>query len=83
MCIRDRAYRQVGDAITPALCHMVEQALREHAATATIAVSDLVEVTQAVFDFRVLAAMASGRQADIDRMTNQLTMMVLTFVHPM
>ncbi|MBB0233196.1 TetR/AcrR family transcriptional regulator, partial [Streptomyces calidiresistens] len=37
----------------------------------------------AVFDFRVLAAMASGRQADIDRMTNQLTMMVLTFVHPM
>lgn len=78
-----QAYRQVGDAITPALCHMVEQALREHAATATIAVSDLVEVTQAVFDFRVLAAMASGRQADIDRMTNQLTMMVLTFVHPM
>jgi len=78
-----QAYRQVGDAITPALCQMVEQALREHAATATIAVSDLVEVTQAVFDFRVLAAMASGRQADIDRMTNQLTMMVLTFVHPM
>ena len=62
---------------------LVLLALREHAATATIAVSDLVEVTQAVFDFRVLAAMASGRQADIDRMTNQLTMMVLTFVHPM
>ena len=78
-----QVYRQVEDTITPALRQMVEQALRDHDVTTTIAISDLVEVTQAVFDFRVLAAMASGRQTDIDRMTNQLTTMVLTFVHPM
>ena len=62
---------------------MVEQALRDHDVTTTISVNDLIEVTRGVFDSRVLATMASGRKADIDRMTNQLTTMVLAFIRPL
>ena len=77
------AYQHVEAAISPALREMVEQALRDHDVTTTISVNDLIEVTRAVFDSRVLATMASGRKADIDRMTNQLTTMVLAFIRPL
>ena len=69
------AYQHVEAAISPAL--------RDHDVTTTISVNDLIEVTRAVFDSRVLATMASGRKADIDRMTNQLTTMVLAFIRPL
>ena len=77
------AYQHVEAAISPALREMVERALRDHDVTTTISVNDLIEVTRAVFDSRVLATMASGRKADIDRMTNQLTTMVLAFIRPL
>ncbi|MDO4412602.1 TetR/AcrR family transcriptional regulator [Cutibacterium sp.] len=77
-----QAYQQVASTITPALREMVAQALRDHDVTTTISVDDLTEVTRAVFDSRMLAAMASGRKADIDRMTNQLTTMVMAFIRP-
>ena len=77
------AYQHVEAAISPALREMVERALRDHDVTTTISVNDLIDVTRAVFDSRVLATMASGRKADIDRMTNQLTTMVLAFIRPL
>ncbi|WCC80033.1 TetR/AcrR family transcriptional regulator [Cutibacterium equinum] len=77
------AYQLVEATIAPALRTMVEQALRDHNVTTTISVADLIDVTRAVFDSRVLAAMASGRKADIDRMIEQLTTMVLTFIRPL
>lgn len=74
------AYEKVEAAITPALTRMVGQALDDHEVSAVIPVPDLIEVARAVFDARLLAALASGRSADIDRMATQLTTLVLALI---